>query len=169
MVREKDAEEKTWALIFPYLEQATPEQWHLYAAKSDFDYNALGLQWLIDNPQLDEATARMLFWNMGAGFLAQYASLEEVPQGEKDDYQTVRILEERILNGFYQPPRIWYDPHDNDMVNMHDYADIPAKRAIPAELSQKVGEVLVQLKDPSGYEDGLPEALCRQIMVLFNE
>lgn len=56
---------KAWEIVRAYLESATPAQWHLFAAGSNYDDNAPGLLWLIDNPNVDRATALLIYWALG--------------------------------------------------------------------------------------------------------
>lgn len=162
-----NTEEKAWELEHAYLERATPWEWHLYAAKSDFDHNCWGLRWLVDNPRLDEATARFLFWYLGAGFFAQYANEEEAPTGQKDDYALVRLLEERILAHFYQPAQIHFDPKNSTLILPEATQCVDSRWIIPDELFKPVGTENVEFDYTPGYEGGLPQQLNKALQELF--
>ena len=45
---EDPLEREEQAIVLRYLEQATPAQWHLYAARSNYDGNRYALEWLTD-------------------------------------------------------------------------------------------------------------------------
>ena len=45
---EDPLEREEQAIVLRYLEQATPAQWHLYAARSNDDGNRYALEWLTD-------------------------------------------------------------------------------------------------------------------------
>lgn len=40
-------QQQEWDIVRRYLEQATPAQWHLFAARSNYDGNDQPLRWLI--------------------------------------------------------------------------------------------------------------------------
>nr|WP_249206122.1 DUF4274 domain-containing protein [Burkholderia cenocepacia] len=49
-----------WDIVRTWLEGATPEQWHRFAARSNYDGNGRALRWLLDNRNVDRATALLI-------------------------------------------------------------------------------------------------------------
>jgi hypothetical protein len=155
------------SLTLDYLRNASPRERHLYVARSNYDSNSAGLQLIADDPGTDRATALMMFWALGARYLAQFADDNEVPDWQRQRYTLVRTLESRFLSGFYASG-IYFDPCDGP-VPPDDYADLPLRRSIPEPMYAVVeGQDWVDLDDP-GYDEGLPMSLAEQIWHLFDE
>lgn len=148
-------EAKSWALVQAYLSSASPEQWHLYAARSNYDGNTRALQWLVDRPELDAATARLVYWYLGAAWYVQYADLADAR--DETTWRLLRSIEERVEAGFYRDGGIWFDPHYSGGGGPGDYPDVPVRRPIPAFMLTAVGTELVEVEsDPDGFDEGLP-------------
>jgi len=155
------------SLTLDHLRNASPRERHLYVARSNYDGNSAGLQLIADDPGTDRATALMMFWALGARYLAQFADDNEVPDWQRQRYTLVRTLESRFLSGFYASG-IYFDPCDGP-VPPDDYADLPLRRSIPEPMYAVVeGQDWVDLDDP-GYDEGLPMSLAEQIWHLFDE
>lgn len=155
------------SLILDYLRKASPRERHLYVARSNYDDNASALRLIADDPATDRATALMMFWALGARYLAQYADGSEVPDGQRIRYALVRTLESRFLSGFYASG-IYFDPSEGP-VPPDDYAELPLRSPIPEAMYAVVeGQDWVDLEDP-GYDEGLPAPLARTIWHLFDD
>lgn len=85
----------------------------------------------------DRATASLLFWRAGAGFLQQWASYNEVPSIHREHWFLVQDLERRILAGAFEEGGIWFDPGRDGAL----YDDLAHKfvRRIPDELRRACG------------------------------
>jgi hypothetical protein len=155
------------SLTLDYLRRASARERHLYVARSNYDGNSAGLRLIADDPATDRASALMMYWALGARYLAQFADDSEVPDWQRRDYTLVRTLESRFLSGFYASG-IYFDPGDGP-VPPDDYADLPLRRPIPEAMYAVVeGQDRVDLDDP-GYDEGLPLALAKQIWHLFDD
>jgi len=167
--QENDAlEQKVHALVLDYLSSASPEQRHIFVARSNYDDNLWALQYLIDDPQLECATTLMAFWCLGAAWYVQFEDESEVPFGQ-EKYRLVRLIEERYLSGFYTNQNIWYSPMHSDLCRPDDYPDVPVKRVIPERMREPVGgEIDVDMFD-SDYDDGLPLELAEEIFSFYRQ
>lgn len=164
---DEEREKKSWELIFDYLKQATPAQWHIYVANSNYDGNAQGLNWLANNAQLDRASAIMMYWSLGAAWYVQYAEEEELPEHEQNAWQLIKTLESRCLNGFYADHGIWFDAMHSDRGRADNYPHLIVKRPTPESmLVATAGREYVELEDDK-YDEGLPLALAEQIFALY--
>ncbi|MDZ5603297.1 hypothetical protein SJI00_11000 [Pseudomonas sp. RP23018S] len=56
-MQERDLTPRIWNIIEEHLANATPWEWHLYADGSNHSDNRSGLEWLLDQPELELATA----------------------------------------------------------------------------------------------------------------
>ena len=155
-------------IVHRYLAQATPQQWHLYAARSNYDGNRDTLEWMAEQSRLPRATALLMYWALGAGYHAQYASEDEVPGWAQRAHRLIRRIETRYLAGFYSDSTIYFDPDDGP-VPPGDYADlITVRRAIPPAMYDIVsGSDWVDFDDEA-YDDGLPLAVAEDIQALFD-
>jgi hypothetical protein len=162
-----EIERRHWAIVLAYLEQATPEQWHIYAARSNYDDNMRGLRWLLDNSALDEATARMIYWNLGAGYFVQFATGEDAGSYRQEVFDLLRLIEQRCAGHYYRNRALWFDPAHSMGARPDEYAHIEVKRPIPAPMYEPIGDRYVELEDLDGYDDGLPLAVAQEIFDLY--
>jgi len=155
------------AIVLRYLARATPAQWHVFAARSNYDGNRYALQWLADNPRLTRATALLMYWALGAGWHAQFADEDEVDSWALPTHRLIRSIEARYLAGFYADGDIYFDPDDGP-VPPGDYADtVERRRPIPAAMLAIVpGSDWVDLDDDA-YDEGLPMDVAEEIEALF--
>ncbi|MGB4811940.1 MAG: DUF4274 domain-containing protein [Methylophilaceae bacterium] len=161
-------EAKSWQLIKMYLSSATPEKWHLFAARSNYDSNMKPLQWLIDNPALDRATALLIYWNLGAAWYVQYAAEDEALSAQK--YRLLKLIETRYSAAYYQQSVIWFDPQHAVGGRPDDYPDIPVLQAIPSVMLAAVGTEYVEIdEDPEGFDEGLPYETVEALHALLDD
>jgi hypothetical protein len=160
-------EREVQAITLRYLERATPAQWHVYAARSNYDSNRFALQWLAENPQLTRATALLMYWALGAGWHVQFASEADVDSWALPAHRLIRSIEARFLAGFYAEGSIYFDPEDGP-VPPGDYVGmVQNTRPVPdAMLAIVPGSDWVDLDDEA-YDDGLPMDVLEQIEALF--
>lgn len=162
-------EERTQAIrsiVLSYLQGATPEQWHVYVARSNYDDNAPALRWLIDNPQLDRGTALMIYWYMGAAGYVQFASEDQVKDYEKDTFRLLLLIEQRYADGFYTQGRIWFAPEHSEGGGPSETRQ-PYVRPVSTLMREEVGTELVDI-EPEDYDDGLPFEVMEKIEALFD-
>ena len=163
-----EREKRIEQLEFAYLEKASPEQLHIYAARSNYDGNAKPVRWLIDNPALDRGTALLLYWYLGAAYYAEFVSQDEVRGFQRDSFRLVLLLERRILDGFYTESRIRFDPMQSEGGGPREMRPSKVKRPVPEQLllPSPGKQVDVHSED---YDEGIPLALAEQISALFDE
>lgn len=159
-------EAQVWKLVKNHLENATSEELHIYAARSNYDGNESGIKLLVDNPKLDRATALLLFWYLGADYYARYLA-EEVPDFQRPKDKLVRLIEKRYTSNFYTESNIYYDPK-NSYLYPDEYSSIgPIKRKIPEIMYLPTdGRVEVDLNDEN-YDNGLPLPIVDKIFTLY--
>ena len=161
-------QQQEWDNVRRDLEQATPAQWHLFAARSNYDGNDQPLRWLIDNPNLDRATALLIYWYLGAGWYVQFESEQKMQSYERETFQQLKLLEQRYSEGYYACHNIWFDPLQSEGGRPDDYADLVVKRPIPDLMLIAVeGTEFVDLDDDQ-YDDGLPMDIAEQIFALYS-
>lgn len=168
-MNEQDYDAAKWALLHAHLLQATPEQRHLYVARSNYSDNQRALAWLADQPDLDRATALMLFWSVGAGWHAQYDTLDAVPDYKRDAHAFIGLVQQRYLDGFYADHGIGFDPDAWDGAGPREHSADELRR-VPTQMLQAVdGEHQIDPFDDAydeDYDDGLPMALVEQLYEL---
>ncbi|MEG2804674.1 DUF4274 domain-containing protein [Stenotrophomonas sp.] len=168
-MNEQDYSAATWRLLHDHLVQATPEQRHLYVARSNYGDNGRALAWLADQPDLDRATALMLFWSVGAGWHAQYETIDAVPEYARDTHQLIARVQQRYLAGFYADHGIAFDPGHWDGAGPHEHAPEELQRMPPQMLQAVDGDLAIDPFDEAyseDYDDGLPMALVEQLYEL---
>lgn len=163
-----EREKKIEALIAAYLQSATPEQWHIFAATSNYDGNSKSIPWLIDNEKLDRGTAVLLYWYLGAAGCASYGTIDEVPGFQEESYRQILLIEKRVLEGFYPNANIAFDPMASEGGGPKEIDKKNVKRAIPLEMLRPSPGRQVDHRDDA-YDDGLPLEVCEKISALFDE
>jgi len=165
---DEEREEAAWNLVRAYLETATPEQWHIYVARSNYDDNVKGLQWLIDNPKLDRGTALMIYWYLGAAYYVQFASEDDMESYQRETFRTLLLIEQRYRDGFYSRDEIWFDPAHSEGGGPANYPELPQRRRTPELMLQaSSGREYVDI-NPDDYDDGLPMELVDKLYALYD-
>jgi uncharacterized protein DUF4274 len=159
-------ESRSWELVRAYLAEATPAEWHLFAARSNYDANATALRWLIDQKALDRATALLIYWNLGAAWFVQFLSAQE--SSNPDTFQLLRLIEDRYHAGFYEAGNIWFDPRASDGGRPDNYPDVEVRRPVPGAMLEPVnGDEYVEVaSDPEGFDEGLPVSVVDALYAL---
>ncbi|MES2820207.1 MAG: DUF4274 domain-containing protein [Pseudomonadota bacterium] len=157
---------QSWEIVRSYLATATRAQWHLFAARANYDSNAAAFQWLIDNPETDRATVLLLYWNLGAAWYVQFACEQDALH--PPTFALLRLIEQRYDAGYYQNADIWFDPRHSDGAGPGDYPDIPVITPIPDLMLHAVnGKDYVEVDcDPEGFDEGLPLAVVDALYAL---
>jgi Domain of unknown function (DUF4274) len=120
-----------------YLEKGGPDEWHKIASGWNWDGGVEPLKWIIRQPQCDRATALLVYWKGGPGFMAQYDSRDEVPSHALANYDLVKEVERRYLSDFYTRYEIAFDPRKHAGLDWtKEYADITKKQPIPDRMHQ---------------------------------
>ena len=89
---DEEKEQKEAQLIRDFLTNATPEQRHLFIARSNYDSNYDALNELAADPQLDRASALLMYWSLG--FYADHGIWFDPMQsegGRPDDYPDLPV------------------------------------------------------------------------------
>jgi hypothetical protein len=143
------------------LTQASPEEWHQVAWSWNWDNGVEELRWIIRQPTCDRGTALLVYWYGGPRYFAQYASRDEVPEYQLEEYDLVMEIERRYLAGAYLRQEIAFDPHDDDGGADErgfdwtlEYVDLPNRHPISEAMKHASPGHLVG-RDPT-FEDGYP-------------
>lgn len=164
---DEEKEQKEAQLIRDFLTNATPEQRHLFIARSNYDSNYDALNELTADPQLDRASALLMYWSLGAAWYVQYGHDDDVPDYSRQTLALIRLIETRYSAGFYADHGIWFDPMQSEGGRPDDYPDLPVRRPVPdIMLIAAPGDVYVDLDDDH-YDDGLPLPLAEQLYALY--
>lgn len=109
-----EKEQKEAQLVRDFLANATPEQRHLFIARSNYDCNYDALNELAADPQLDRASALLMYWSLGAAWYVQYGHDDDVPDYSRHSLALIRLIETRYSAGFYADHGIWFDPMQSE-------------------------------------------------------
>jgi hypothetical protein len=146
--------------LHTYLLRASPEEWHQVAWSWNWDNSNEELLWIIRQPTCDRGTTLLVYWYGTPRYFAQYATRDDVPAYELEDYDMEMEIERRYLTGAYTRQEIAFDPHDDYGATEQgydwtlDYADLPNRRPLPEPMEvASPGHLLG--RDPA-FEDGSP-------------
>lgn len=168
--READRDEALWTLIRDHLTRATPEQRHMYVASSNYDDNERGIRFLADLPDLAQGTAVMLFWLKGADALARLTPTE-MASYQEDAWELIKLIEQRVVNGFYRTGTIRFDPA-NCPLYPGEYASLgPLVHPIaPQMYAITEGDTYVNVEViREKYDEGLPEDVAAAVWAQWND
>ena len=155
--REAEARERRWQLIQGYLDRASAEQLHVYAASSHHDGNGRGLRYLADCPRMALGTAVMLFWLLGADWLTRLRE-EELRDDQRERLALLRLIERRAVAGFYQPDAIAFDPRTDccAIPGENESLGPPLHAIAPCMVEPVRGRLRVDLAEAARrYDEGL--------------
>jgi hypothetical protein len=167
-VNDAEREKKIEQLVLSYLKKASPEELHIYVARSNYDGNTESVKWLINNAALDRGTALLLYWYLGAAYYSEFASEREVPEFQRSKFHNVLLLEQRIIDGFYSGSSIYCDPEKSEGGGPKEMRKSKIKRPISQLLLSPSPGEHVNI-DSDGYEEGIPIFLAEKISALFDE
>lgn len=161
---QRDIEARVWELTKDYLRQATPQERHLFVLESNYDGSSSGVRYLVDDPQLDRATALALFWRLGASYYASYESIDSIPDFQREDYELINLIAARYCSGYYANHGIGFDPcKDSGLSPVAGGAD-SVRSGIDPLMYQALDGVWVR---PVGaYEEGVSLDLFDRIMTV---
>ena len=168
--REAERDEAQWKIILDHLESANAEQRHVYVAYSNYDDNDRGIRFLADCPELSTGTAVMMFWFLGADYLARMKP-EELRSYQQDKWQLLQLIEQRVVSGFYKGDTIHFDPADS-IVRPGEYESMgPLVQPIaPQMYAVARGTDYVDLDEAAeDYDDGLPMDVSSAVWALWDD
>ena len=161
-----EKQRETQAMVARHLQQASAAERHIYVARSNYGDNLPHLSWLADQPDLDLATAVMMFWCLGGRWHAGVAADE--PQAQQADWQLTQLLQQRCAQGFYAQGAIHFDPAQDSPVSPSEYDNLPVLTPIDARMYQVVpGAEPVDVWDES-FDDGLPMPVVEALYALWD-
>ncbi|TDQ09485.1 DUF4274 domain-containing protein [Pedobacter metabolipauper] len=128
------------------------------------------LEWLVERPKTDLATAVMVYWMQGPRWWKQYHNKQELI--EKGDsamgFDFTETLESKILSGFFKDQEFAFDPtkDDHGTIWANEYLDKLTVREIPPFLFRTlVGE---EIEMPAGFEEGMPPDLVKKVQDVYD-
>lgn len=165
-MKEKISDEKFEELVdkqvLEYIKDKNPNLWHQMAMEWNWDSSSVFLNWLVDNPKTDKATALMIYWKSAPRYWKKFLDRNDVISKKEyglADFEFVEKVENNILNDFYQECNFEFDPK-NDEQNYdwtNDYADEITVRNIPEILFEKIKGQKVE--EPENFTEGMPPEL----------
>jgi len=157
-------------LVFDWVRQQGPEDWHRYATGFNWDSGTEIARWIIDQPGCDKGTALYLYYAASPGFYAQYPSIEAARAAYIDE-EAVELMTAICANwaaGRYTAYRFNPDWVFGDTMP----ADAEARLALANSLFWAVPEDMARAGsegvEPEGDSaEGLPPALDAAIRARF--
>lgn len=117
-----------------------PDELHLFADAYNWDGRVEDLLRTIRHPLCDFGTALLVYWRGQPGCFLQYADREDVPQSQREGYDLLREIEQRVQTGSYRSARQPFNPASD---HKHDARPTPETiarqgRDLPAEMYQVI-------------------------------
>ena len=112
----------------------------------------------------------MMFWFLGADYLARVKP-EELRSYQQDKWQLLRLIEQRVVSGFYKGDTIHFDPADS-IVRPGEYESMgPLVQPIaPQMYAVARGTDYVDLDEAAeDYDDGLPMDVSSAVWALWDD
>ena len=104
-----------------FLKNASPDDWHRYAANHNWDEPLVGLFWIVSQPTCDRATAMLVFWK---GEPASYDFETDDGKMGDDEYAVapmLRYIVERFNSTGYSRSEIAYDVLEDHGIDLPEY------------------------------------------------
>ncbi|KQR07258.1 DUF4274 domain-containing protein [Cellulomonas sp. Leaf334] len=140
------------AFLRDFLSTATPQQRHTFVRRTNYDDGTDRLRFVLDDASTDRATALAAYWMLGAGYYAQYATVDDAADYERPTWELLRVVEQRYADGFWADHGIGFDPTDDEGDDWTtEYSEVV--RPIPDAMREPVAGEPV---DDDDTEDGLP-------------
>jgi len=145
--RRQSAEDR---ILHDWLREAPAPQRHWFAAWSNYDGNQAQLEFLVDDPRTDRATALLIYWYLGARTSAYYKDL-------------IARIEARFLAGFYADNGIGFDPDADALHGAEESWLTDDGSDTPAPMRKAIAGAIIER--PDGVEDGeaVPTSVLNQI------
>jgi hypothetical protein len=89
------------------------EELHFIAKEYNWDDGSIVLEWIVNHPQCDEATAKLIFWRGSPEFHQEYETEEEVPIWCKDGFRLLKQIISNFESGFYKKSELYYNVKEN--------------------------------------------------------
>ena len=159
-------------LMTEFLKTAKPEEWVFVATDTNYDEKEL-LIWMAKQPQCPEAAAKAIYWYLRPGFFTRY-TYANLPDWSKEDFELIRKIEEKYINGFYEKSYVGFDPSDDrtgGSVNgdnlLNNYPMSGEGNQIPELMFRPTpGRMLTRHDIPAGWDNGMPPQIAK---VVWNE
>lgn len=91
-----------------------PEELHHFGERWNWGAGTLEYLWpVVRNPACQRATALLLFWSAQPEDYRRYASLDEVPDAERDVYRFIKHIEKEFLADRFARGLIEYSPAEH--------------------------------------------------------
>ena len=119
-----------------------PAELHYIADIYNWDDGTILLNWIVDSPICDEATAKMIFWRAQP---QDYTAMKiDENHWAFEDYQLLRKIILNFENGKYQAGKIEYDPDKDEVASDPSFRDPKANWDITIWLQEPVkGEKVI--------------------------
>ncbi|WP_311273239.1 MULTISPECIES: DUF4274 domain-containing protein [unclassified Rhizobium] len=108
MVEEFEFYDTEQRALIDWLSSRSPDVWHVVAEYLNPDYAEGVIEWILNQPQCDRATAAFFFWR----FEPARNILSRSPDQEEDEYNFYFRLVGKANEGFYSNSNILYRGND---------------------------------------------------------
>jgi len=90
-----------------------PTELHLYASLFNWDCGVEELERVVTHPICDRGTALMIYWRSQPDYYLKYSNVDEMPLHEREGFELIQHIQQRISAGAYQHWTITYDPRND--------------------------------------------------------
>lgn len=87
----------------------TTEEWHQFVQNYNYDDGNEPFEWLVKQKTCDKGTVLCLYWHLQPDFFCDKETVDDL---FKDDYNLIKEIEKRFVEGFYETERFSFDPTD---------------------------------------------------------
>lgn len=131
--------------IIDFAKGQSSKIWHQMVMDWNWDNYKSFLNWLIENPESDQATILMIYWK----------------SNPEDEFPNKQLIENNFIKEFYKNHFFSFDPENDEGDNWVSYISEEVKKTIPAIMFRKLeGE---NVSYPEGFIEGMPEKLFYEI------
>jgi len=113
----------------------TSEELHEFASQFNWDCGFSELDAVLAHPMCDRGTALMIYWLAEPVYYVDFASIEEVPDVNREGYRFVMRVRDLLTQDVFQENRIPFDPQSVMSIGQRRKiargCEIPPELAVP--------------------------------------
>lgn len=128
-----------------------PLELHFVADNYNWDDGEEVLNWIINSPLCDKATAMMIFWRAQPDFYTERATKEDAGI-EEETWELLQNIMRNMEQGFYTHAHLEYDPAKDPAAEETDIDNPDSKWKIPEFMKTPLKGVNVNTYYQSHYE-----------------
>ncbi len=128
-----------------------PLELHFIADNYNWDDGAEVLNWIIESPLCDKATAMMIFWRAQPDYCTNFATKEEA-EYDGDIWELLQNIMRNMEQGFYTHAHLEYDPAKDPAAEETNIDNVRSKWKIPELMKVPLKGVNVNTYYESHYK-----------------